>query len=250
MAGELRRRVWAQQSAPLVDQHRHAGARPELRELPGLDRGDEADLPEVAGKDLEQERRLRADRRLVIREARAVGRSHLHQAGAGGGHDLRDAERAADLHQLAARHHHLSPLRQRRQRDHQRRRVVVDHQGRLGAGERRQQPLGAAVALPAAAGVEVDLQVAIGVEERREAPRHGCRQRRAAEVGVEEDAGGVEHPPQRVAEQRLDALGDAAGKTAQGALELVAAGEGIGGEPAPQIVDFALGLDPYGTSPV
>ena len=111
MAGELRRGVRAQQAAPLVDQHRHPGARPELRELPGLDRGDEADLPEVAGEDLEEERRAGAERRLVVGDPRAVRRPHLDQAGAGGGQDLRDAERAADLDQLAARHHHLAPLR-------------------------------------------------------------------------------------------------------------------------------------------
>ena len=53
-----------------------------------------------------------------------------------------------------------------------------------------------------------------------------------------------------MAEQRRQALGDPLGKRLDRGVPSAPGKGGIGGEAAPQIVDFALSLDPYGTSPV
>src|SRR3970282_1592522 len=49
--------------------------------------------------------------------------------------DLRNPERAADLHELPARDHHLAPARRGRQREHDRGRVVVHRDRGGGAGQ-------------------------------------------------------------------------------------------------------------------
>src|SRR3972149_4037058 len=85
-------------------------------------------------------RRPPADARLVVAEVGAVRRAHLDGAGAGLRHDLRDAEAAADLDELAARDDDLAPLTQRRQRQEQRRGVVVHGDRRPAAGDAPQQP--------------------------------------------------------------------------------------------------------------
>jgi hypothetical protein len=210
MVGELRRlRTAPEQPAPLVHQHRDGEAPAELGQLPRRHRGDEAAEAEVAGKNLEQQRGLRSHRRFVVGQPGAVGGPHLNQAGAGGGEDLGDAEGTADLHQLAARYHHLSVPGEGRKAEQQRRGIVVHHHRRLGAGGGPQQALDPAVALASAAGRQIELQIAVGIEQRRQRRRHGARQRRAAEVGVQENAGGVEHPARRRAGRGLELGGDA-----------------------------------------
>ena len=61
---------------------------------------DEADLAKVARVNAQDGRgiRVRLERRLVVADARAVGRAHLDEARAGAREHLRDAEAAADLH--------------------------------------------------------------------------------------------------------------------------------------------------------
>ena len=73
--------------------------------------------------------------RVVVGGARAVGRADLAQPRAGALHDLGDAEAVADLDELAARDDDLAPAGERREREHERGRAVVDADRRLGAGQ-------------------------------------------------------------------------------------------------------------------
>ena len=57
---------------------------------------------------------LLAERPRVVGQARAVGRADLDEARARRAHDVGDAERAADLHQLTARDDDLAPAGERR----------------------------------------------------------------------------------------------------------------------------------------
>ena len=211
MLAQLEGRMRPQQATALVDQDGDTAAASEVDQRLDRHRLDEARDAVVRGEDLEQERGFGRDRRLVVGQAGAVGGADLDQLDAGRLQDLRDAEGAADLDQLAARDHRPAPGGQCGQGEQQRGGVVVDHQRGLGAGHRPQQAVDPAVAIPAPAGLEVELEIAVGVEQRRQRPSDLRRQRRTAEVGVDQDAGGVEHPaqrsPQLAAEPRLDPLG-------------------------------------------
>ena len=80
-------------------------------------------------------RGLGADRALVVRRARAVRRPDLDEARARAREHVGDAEAVADLDQLAARDDDLAALRERGEREQHRRRVVVDDERGLGAGQ-------------------------------------------------------------------------------------------------------------------
>ncbi len=71
----------------------------------------------------------------VIMNVRTIGGSHLVQGRAGFGHDIRDAERTADLHQLPARHDDLFPLGKGFEHDENRGGIVIDHKGGLGSSD-------------------------------------------------------------------------------------------------------------------
>ena len=122
----------------------------------------EADHAEVARVHLEDQGGVGPDRGAVVREPRAVGGAHLAQPRAALAQHVRDAERAADLHQLAAAHDHLAALRQRVDGQQHRRRAVVDHHAGLDPEQRLQPRLGVLLAAAAAAALEVVLEVAVG----------------------------------------------------------------------------------------
>ena len=127
----------------------------------------------------------------------AVGRSDFLEPAAGTRHDVRHAERAADLHQLAARHHDFLAQAQRVQGQEHGRGVVVDHGCRLGAGELAQQVFHERIAVAARPAVEIVFKVA--------RPRHGVdhgsdgsfRQQRPPHIGVQYCAGQIEDRAQR-----------------------------------------------------
>ena len=137
----------------------------------------------------------------------AVGGADLAQHRAGAGHDLGDAERAADLDQFAARDRHLAPERQRVQHQQHRRGIVVDDGGRLGAGDLAQQAGDVFVALAAPPGGEVEFQRGGGRERLGGRGGGGSRQRRAAEIGVQHRAGQVEHRTLRGGEAARQRIG-------------------------------------------
>ena len=135
---------------------------------------------------------LAADGRLVVVDVGPVGGAHLHQAGAALAHHVGDAKPAADLDQLAAGDDHLAIAGQGHEHQEHGGRVVVDHQGCLGAGEPAQELFGVDVARAALPGLQVVLQVGIaqghGVHG---GPGRGA-QRRPTQVGVDDDARGID----------------------------------------------------------
>ena len=86
----------------------------------------EADHAEVRLVHAQEQRRLGPDRPLVVGRARAVRRPDLDEPRARAREHVGDPEAVADLDQLAARDDDLAPFGERRQREQQRRGVVVD----------------------------------------------------------------------------------------------------------------------------
>jgi hypothetical protein len=155
---------------------------------------------------LEQRRGVGPDRLFVVREVRAVRGADLAQAAARGLEDLGDAERAADLDQLAARHDHLASCRERVERQEHRARVVVHRRRGLGAGDAAQQRLEVRVALAALARLEVVFQIGRRSGRRDDRVDGDFRQERAPEIGVQHRPGKVEYAPQRRRGGGLQAL--------------------------------------------
>ena len=188
------RQVEQRAGAEVVDQ-RHVSTR-QLRQLrqPGV--GREPDDPEVRLVHPQDRPRLARDRLAIVRDAGAVRGADLHQPRARLGEDVGDPEPVADLDQLTAADQHLAAARDRREAQQHGRRVVVHGQPRLRARQARQQV--GEVVVPRSATPRRQV-----VLERRVAGRHlahpldrNLRQRRPAQVGVDDHAGRVQHRTQ------------------------------------------------------
>jgi hypothetical protein len=134
----------------------------------------------------------------VVAQPRAVRRADLDEPRAGLLDDLGHPERAADLHELAARDDHLAP--ERSDGEQGRRRAVVDRQRRLGAGHLAQELLDVGLARAAPAAVEVELEVPVALGGAGDRVTRGRSERRPPEVRVDDHAGRVEHTAQRRAQ--------------------------------------------------
>jgi len=183
----------AQVAAPLVHEHGHAAPAAEARQVRQRHGVGEADDAVIARMHLQEERRLRTDRPLVVGEARLVRRAHLAQDGAALREDVGDAERAADLDQLAARDDHLAPLRQRVEHEHHRGGVVVHHERRRPGEQEPEEPLQVDAARATIPGREVVFERRVGAADFRHPAQRLLGQRRASEVGVDDDASCVDH---------------------------------------------------------
>jgi hypothetical protein len=126
----------------------------------------------------------------------AVGRADLLEDGTALGHNVRDPERAPDFDQVPARDDHAAAPGEGFQADEHRPGVVVDHHGILGAGDLAQEVPHGRVARAAPAGREVVLEVGVAPGHGQHALHRLLGQQGAAEVGVDDDARGVHHPPQ------------------------------------------------------
>ncbi|RCM64869.1 hypothetical protein PA35_02622 [Pseudomonas aeruginosa] len=182
------------------------------RQLRGGHAGGEALDAVVAGVHAHQQAAARADGGFVVPGVGAVGGAHLVQAHAGAGHDVGNAEGAADLDQLAARDDPFLARPQAVQRQQHRRRVVVDHGDRLGAGEFADQPGDQVVAVAALAAGQVELQVQRVARGQGDRLDGFVRQQGAAEVGMQHRAGQVEHPPHAAGMLRGEAFAGAPGE--------------------------------------
>ena len=89
----------------------------------------------------QNESRVLVDALLVIGNPRTVRCAHLAQNRSRLRHHVRNAKRSTNLHQFAARDHHLRTLSQRVQRQQNRRRIVIHDDGR-NIGSRRDSRLG------------------------------------------------------------------------------------------------------------
>ncbi len=108
-------------------------------------------------------------------------------------HHIRDAESAADLHQLAARHHHLAAVGQAVEQQQDRCCIVVDHSGRFGAGQFADQCLYPRIAVAATATDDVELQIDRRGHRAGDCLHRGLGQQCATQVGMQYGAGQVEH---------------------------------------------------------
>ena len=136
------------------------------------------------------------ERALVVGDTCAVRGADLDQPRSGAGEHLGDAEAVADLDQLATGDEHLPPLGEGGEREQDGGRVVVDDERGLGAGDPTEKPGEVILPRSARTAVEVVLEIRVAAADLRHALERGARERCAAEIGVDEDAGRVDHAPQ------------------------------------------------------
>ncbi|OQB30774.1 MAG: hypothetical protein BWY09_02953 [Candidatus Hydrogenedentes bacterium ADurb.Bin179] len=113
-------------------------------------------------------------------------------------HAIRQAERSANLDKLSPRHHHFTPVAQRREYQQRGCGVVVDYHCGLGARQLTQQLFCFIITPAAHAGFKINLQVAAAVEFGQ-GSHSGGGQHRPAEAGMQDDARGVDHGTQALA---------------------------------------------------
>ena len=152
--------------------------------------------PVVAVVHPHQEGRVRADRLLVVADPGDVRGADFAERRAGDAHDLRDAKAAADLDQLPAGDDHFLPGGQGAQDDHGRGGAVVDGRRRLAAEQRAEHFADRVLPARALAGGEVEFEVQVAASGLVGGLRRGLGDGRAAEVGVQDDPGGVDDGPQ------------------------------------------------------
>jgi hypothetical protein len=157
----------------------------------------EADDAEVRLVHAQEHRGLRADRALVVRCARPVRRPDLDEACTRTREHVGDAKAVADFDQLAARDDDFTALCERGEREQHSRRVVVHDERGVGAGQPPQDRRDVVLARAARSGREVVLEVRVATRRLPHVLERGVGERRAAEVRVDDDAGRVQHPPQR-----------------------------------------------------
>ena len=112
-------------------------------------------------------------------------------------HDVGNAERAADLDQLAARDDHFAPVRERVEHEQHGGGVVVDDGRGLGAGQFAQQALDDRSSRSPRAPESRSNSRFTGARQRAHDRAHGLiGQQRAAEVRVQHGAGQIEYRSQ------------------------------------------------------
>ena len=84
-------------TAQVID-HRQTMLATQRDEICQTDLGCETDLPKVGAVNAQQRGSRWTDGVAVVRQMGAIGRAHLHQAGATGLQHVGDAKAAADLH--------------------------------------------------------------------------------------------------------------------------------------------------------
>ncbi len=146
---------------------------------------------------LHQQAGIVVHRLTIIFRVGAVSGTDFMQNAARLAHHVRNTERAADLHQLTARYHHLAAAGDRRQHQQYRRRVVIDDTGVFRTGDTAQEVGERSVAV-AASGI-----IKIVFQRHRRAHRPGnrlnrrFRLNRPAKIGVQHGTGQVKNRTQR-----------------------------------------------------
>ena len=154
--------------------------------------------------DPQEQRRLGANRALVVGGTGPVGRPDLDEVCARPLEHVRNPEAVADLDQLAARDEDLAPLRERGQCEQHSGGVVVHDQGRRGPGQPAQEAGDVILPRAACALAKVVLEVRVGAAHLDRPLERRRGERRSAEVRVEDHAGRVQHPPQVRARSSLN----------------------------------------------
>ena len=181
-----------------------AGERDELFERGALGEAGDA---EIRGVDAKQQARAVIDRALVVAGAGAVGGAHLAQDGAAFGHDVGDAEAVADFDELAAGDDYFGGFGESIEDEEDGGGVVIDDDGGFGADDFGEEARGVLVAFAALPAPEIVFEIGVvrrGFGDLRGGfGREGC----AAEIRVQDYAGGVDDAPERGGEKRFD-MGD------------------------------------------
>ena len=137
-----------------------------------------------------------AQSRSIVLKPGFVGSAHFDHSRAALGDDVGHAKRPADLHQFAPGNDDIAIRRETLQRQHDCGSAIIDRQRGFGAGNAAKQGLHVVLAGPALAGPEVELQVRIARGSRLYGPDCLGRERRPPQVGVQNDAGGVDRAAQ------------------------------------------------------
>ena len=128
-----------QQAAPQIEQTRDPGGARDRGDLLRRHVGGETRDLKVGAVHLEEQSRGGSDRTLVILAVGAVRRPDLDELRPGPRHDIGNAERSTDLHQLAARHDRVAVAGERREREQQRPRGVVHDERVRRSGELQEE---------------------------------------------------------------------------------------------------------------
>ena len=194
---ELRQRLQVAASEVLDD--RNPELRSQRHEVGSGRRLGEADDPEVGLVDLEQRSDLAATLGYgpaVVVSARAVRRSHFDEPRAALLQDVRDAEGIPDFDQFPARHDDVFPGGEGVERQQDAAGGVSGDHRRLPRKHGLEQP--GEVLLTTSPGTGSEIEFEVGIADRN--AEHGLGgalgKRRSSEVGVDDDSGGVDHPPE------------------------------------------------------
>jgi len=134
-----------------------------------------------------------------------VRRPHLPQACAAPLHDVRNAKFSADFDQFPPGYHGLAVARERVQDQENRRRVVVDDERILGAREAAQEIPNVVVTQSSLPPDQVELEIRIARTHLLKTVEGIPGQGSAAEVGVDDDARGIDHLAQPAPAHIFDA---------------------------------------------
>ena len=158
--------------------------------------------------DAKEHARFFVDGVFVVGNACAVGRADFAEAWRRFRHDFGDAEAVADFDQLAARDDDFAVARECGKNEKHGGGAVVDDDGGFGAGQPLRELRGVDVALAARAGFEIVFKIGVLRGGAAEFFDDGFGERRAAKIGVKDDAGGVDDRLKRSGEDLLDGVGD------------------------------------------
>ena len=142
--------------------------------------------------DLEDHGRIGRDGALVVAQMCAVGGADLDEFGARSRHDIRDAEAAANLDELAAADDDLLACGMGRQHQQHGGRVIIDDQRILGTGKRADELRGMLLARPARAGVHTVLERAVAARDLGHGLGGRLRERGSTQIGMDNHARGVD----------------------------------------------------------
>ena len=112
-----------------------------------------------------------------------------------------------DLHQLTTRDESFLLGAESHQQEQDRTGVVVDDEGRLGAGQPGEQGLHVGLALAPRAGLQIVLEVAVAAGDAGDALDRALRQGRAAQVGVDHHSAQIGHSTKTRTRPRLQERG-------------------------------------------
>lgn len=88
--------------------------------------------------------------------------------------------------------------------------IVIDDDGGFGTGRESEEARDVGVAFPASARGQIELEIGVTLGGEGDGLSGGGRKRRAAEIGVKDDAGGIDDAAEGGGEGRVDIFEDEA----------------------------------------